>query len=253
MRIPGELEKCRLYIESHAVENGKRKKRLPVGPCVTISRETGTNAEIVSEELVKFFKEKTKRKVPEWTIFDKNLIEKVLEDHRLPGTLKDLMEEDRVSFFSSIFNEMFSGLPGQWTLIRKTSETILHIASIGNSIIIGRGANVIASHLYNAFHVRLIAPLNERIKSFSDRHKVDYKSARAIIEQHDMCRTKYLSSVFNRRIDDPFLYHLVINTKGMDSKQVAATIGTAVINKFCRIPEKQTEKDWSWARSLSGF
>jgi hypothetical protein len=243
MRIPGELEKCRLYIESHAVENGKRKKRLPIGPCITISRETGTNARIVSEELVKFFKEKTRRNIPEWTIFDKNLIEKVLEDHRLPGTLKDLMEENKVSFFSSILNEMFSGLPGQWTLIHKTSETILQLASIGNSVIIGRGANVIASHLNNTFHVRLMAPLNERIRNFSERHKVDYKSARSIIEKHDICRMKYLSSVFNRRIDDPFLYHLVINTKGMDSKQVAAIIGTAVVNKFAKILERQTEKD----------
>jgi len=87
MRIPGELEKCRLYIESHAVENGKRR-RLPPGPCITISRETGTNAEIVSEELIKFFRGKTKKSSPEWAIFDKNLITKVLADHHLPCFLK---------------------------------------------------------------------------------------------------------------------------------------------------------------------
>jgi Cytidylate kinase-like family len=242
MRILGELEKCRLYIESHAVKNGIKKKGFPPGPCITISRETGTSAKLVCEELVSFFNEKeTVKSSPDWTIFDKNLIEKVLDDHHLPNTLKDLMEEEKISFFSSMLNEMFSGLPGQWVLIHKTSETILRLASLGYSIIIGRGANVITSHLTNTFHVRLIAPLNERIKNFAGRYCIDYKSAQVIIEQHDLCRKKYLYSVFNRKIDDPFLYNLVINTKGMDSKQVASIIGSAVIHKFPKVVKKQTE------------
>ncbi|OGU33324.1 MAG: hypothetical protein A2057_14350 [Ignavibacteria bacterium GWA2_35_9] len=238
MRIPGELEKCRLYIESHAVKNGIGKKRLPPGPCITFSRETGTSAKLVCEELIKFFNENIKQDSPEWTIFDRNLIEKVLEDHYLPTTLKNLMEEDKVSFFSSMLNEMFSGQPGQWTLIHKTSETVLQLASLGYSMIIGRGANVITSHLNNTFHVRLIAPLNERIKNFAERYNIDFQNARMIIEQHDTRRKKYLHSVFNRRIDDPFLYHLVINTRGMNCKQVASIIGSAVIDKF-KMHERQ--------------
>ena len=242
MRILGELEKCRLYIESHTVNNGMKKKRFPPGPCITVSRETGTSAKLVCEELIKFFDEKNiGLNLPQWTIFDKNLIEKVLDDHNLPVTLKELMAEEKVSFFSSMLNEMFSGLPGQWTLIHKTSETVLRLASLGYSIIIGRGANVITSHLNNTFHVRLIAPLNERIKNFAGRYCIDYKSAQTIVEQHDLCRKKYLYSIFNRKIDDPFLYNLVINTKGMDSKQVASIIGSAVIDKFPKVLKRQTE------------
>jgi hypothetical protein len=232
MRIPGELEKCRLYIESHSKENGIGKKRLHSGPCITISRETGTSAKLVSEELVKFFNENIIENSPDWTIFDKNLIEKVLEDHHLPGTLRDLMEENKISYFSSMLNEMLSGLPGQWTLIRKTSETILQLASLGYAIIIGRGANIITSHLNNAFHVRLVAPLSDRIKNFAELHGIDFKNARTIIMQHDICRMKYLYSVFNRKIDDPFLYNLVINTKGLSNMQVAGIIGSSVVNKF---------------------
>lgn len=251
-RIPGELEKCRIYIETHAAEEGKRKRKLPPGPCITISRETGTNAKPVSEELVKYFAENTGQSTPEWTIFDKNLIEKVLEDHNLPATLKELMEESKVSFFSAVLNEMLSGLPGQWTLIRKTSETILQLASLGNSIIIGRGANVITSHLSNSFHVRLIAPLTERIKNFAKRHNLDYNRAQAVIRQHDESRRKYLKSVFNKKIDDPFLYHLVINTQGMDNGQVAAIIGSSVLNKFPRLFERQTG-NMEWSNNILSF
>ena len=242
MRILGELEKCRLYIESHAVNNGMKKKGFPTGPCITVSRETGTSAKLVCEELIKFFNEKNvAQDSPEWTIFDKNLIEKVLDDHKLPDALKELMAEEKISFFSSMLNEMFSGLPGQWTLIHKTSETVLRLASLGYSIIIGRGGNVITSHLNNTFHVRLIAPLNERIKNFAGRYCLDYKSAQTIVEQHDQRRKKYLYSVFNRKIDDPFSYNLVINTRGMEPKQVASIIGSAVIDKFPKMLKRKTD------------
>lgn len=106
MIVLGELEKCRRYIESHPKEKNRNKRSFHVGPCITISRETGTCARCVSEELVKFFRHKVGDAKPGWNIFDKNLIEKVLEDYNFPETLKNLLEEDKVSFFSSMLNEM---------------------------------------------------------------------------------------------------------------------------------------------------
>jgi len=228
----GELEKCRQYIESHSTEKKLNNRKFPVGPCITISRETGTCARCISEELIKFFQRKSSENEPLWTILDKNLIEKVLADHQLPGVLEKLMEEDKVSFFASMINEMFSGLPGQWTLIRKQSETIFHVASLGKVIIIGRGANLITQNLSNAFHVRLIAPINERIKNFAEVHGLDFKKAKLIVEQHDTSRMKYIHTVFNKRIDDPSLYHIVMNTKELTYKQIANIIGSVIIERF---------------------
>jgi hypothetical protein len=232
MLILGGLEKCRRYIESHSHERKLNNRKFPAGPCITISRETGTCAKCVSEELIKFFQGKSKENKSHWTIFDKNLIEKVLTDHQLPGFLEKLMGENKISFFASMLNEMLSGLPGQWTLIRKQSETILQVAALGSVIIIGRGANIITQNLSNAFHVRLIAPLNERIKTFAEVHRLDFKKAKSIVEQHDTCRMKYVYTVFNRKIDDPSLYHIVINTKRLTFKQIANTIGLVIIERF---------------------
>lgn len=225
----GELEKSRRYIEARYKE--KNNIDYPVGPCITISRETGTCAKCISEELVKFLNRKSYVKEPEWTIFDKNLIDKVIEDHNLPGVLKSLMVEEKVSFFASMINEMLSGLPGQWTLIQKQMETILHLASIGNVIFIGRGAHIIIQELPHSFHVRLVAPFAERIKKFAELHKIDLGKARTIVEQHDVSRSKYIQTVFNRKPDDTSLFNLVINTKGLTFRQIAKLIGTAVIER----------------------
>ncbi len=232
MLVTDQLEKCRQYIESRSNEEKLNNRKFPIGPCITISRETGTCAKCISEEIINFFNNRINENETNWTIFDKNLIEKVLEDHKLPSVLAKLMEEDKVSFFATMLNEMFSGLPGQWTLIRKQGETILQVGSLGNVIIIGRGANIVTQKLSNAFHIRFIAPLNERIKNFAEAHHLDLKKAKTLVEQHDACRMKYIYTVFNKKIDDPSLYHIVINTKGLTYKQIGNFIGSTIIEKF---------------------
>ena len=73
------LEKVRLYIEAHTKlsEEAKIKMRkLNPGPAITISRETGIGAEVISEKLIQYFKKHSKDNLSEWAYFDKNLIKK---------------------------------------------------------------------------------------------------------------------------------------------------------------------------------
>ncbi|RPI74343.1 MAG: cytidylate kinase-like family protein [Ignavibacteriales bacterium] len=228
----GELEKCRRYIESHSGEKMNYSRQFPAGPCITISRETGTCAKCISEELIKFFTDRSYEDKPGWTLLDKNIIAKVLEEYNLPGVLEKLMEEEKISFFGSFLNEMFSGLPGQWTLIKKESETILRAAYMGNVIIIGRGANIVTQNLSNSFHIRLVAPLNERVKKFAEIYKLDPVKAREIIEHQDSSRMKYISTVFNKKIDDPGLYNLILNIKGLSNREIAEILGSVILKKF---------------------
>jgi cytidylate kinase len=235
MKILGELEKCRLYIESLSKtvdENGKIIRKPEKGPSITISRETGTSAKNVGEKVITFLEKYRKENAPPWAICDKNIIEKVLDDYHLPKALTDLAEEDKYSHVNITLNELFVGHTAGWTLYYRISRTILQLAELGNIIIIGRGANVITSKLTNSFHVRLIAPLEERIKRFSEIYNLDKKTAVEIIEEHDNSRKKYLKSIFNKKIDDPFLYHLVVNTSKLSPEDIAFIISEAVLKKF---------------------
>ena len=56
MLISGALEKARLYIETHTREKESNKwGKFEKGPCITISRETGAGADIISNKLVEIF------------------------------------------------------------------------------------------------------------------------------------------------------------------------------------------------------
>ena len=56
-------------------------------------------------------------------VFDRNLVEQVLEDHNLPSYLPRVMPEDRVSDLTDMLHQMFGIHPPFWTLVRQTAGT----------------------------------------------------------------------------------------------------------------------------------
>lgn len=233
MLVSGALEKARLYIQTHSKEKEADKKgKFEKGPCITISRETGAGADVISKKLAEILQKFKKDKLPDWTIFDKNLIERVLEDHHLPKMLSDVFDERKYSSMISFASELLAGQPSIHTLVHKTTQTILSLAEIGNVVIIGRGANIVTAHLSNAFHVRLVAPFEDRIKYVQQNCGYDYKKATEFLKKDDQERKEYIRTYFHKQIDDPLLYHLTINTSRFNFVHSAELIANAVIAKF---------------------
>jgi len=229
MHIKGGFEKAKEYIESHSrLGNDK----IPQGPCITISRETGAGSDLVSEYLIDFFKEKSKIMNIDWSVFDRNLIEKVIEDHNLPGTLNDYFSEEKKSKFASMINELFGVHPPLWSILQKTSSTILNLAQVGYVIIVGRGANIITAKLKNCIHIRLTANLEDRIHHVENHYSVGRKEAIEFIKKEDTNRRNYILTNFKKQIDDPSIYHLIINTSMLNHKETAEVIGTLAESRF---------------------
>jgi hypothetical protein len=228
MQVDGAFEKAKQYIQTHTFTSTVKKSG---EPCITISRETGSGADRVGDELIKFFHSFGK----EFIIFDKNLIDKILQDHDLPEKLKQYLEEEKHSPIKSIMNEVLGIHPPTEVLLRKISETIIKLAEMGNAIIVGRGANIITSKMKNTFHVRLIAPIDLRIKNMMTYYHMDLKEATEFVKKEDEKRRKYIQTHFYKEINDPTLYHLVINTQLLSNEEIAKLIGNAVVIKFPKL------------------
>ena len=126
-----------------------------------------------------------------WAVFDRNLVQKVLEDHHLPKRLARFMPEDRISEISDTMDELFGLHPPSWTLVHKTSETILHLAELGNVILIGRGAAVITRKLDYVFDVRLVGSVERRVQHLQEREQLSLKAARELVQREDLGRRRY--------------------------------------------------------------
>jgi len=243
MFIKGEFEKARQYIEIHSAHDPDKKYEFY--PCITISRETGAGSDIVSEKLIKFFDKYRRTEAPEWTIFDKNLIAKVLEDHHLPIHLQKFLIEDKFSEITSMINELLTGEPSARTMIKKEVQTIHQLCKTGNVIIIGRGANFITSKFKNSFHVRLVAPMEERIKRIEQLFNLSRKDAELYIRKDDIAKKSFVLTYFQQNVENPLLYHLVINTGDITHSEAAKIIGKAVIKRFSKVFPKDTLRELS--------
>jgi len=229
------LERCLTFINCHiqpprgqlpAYRNGEHRR------AITISRQAGSGAHIVAERLAELLQAQEPAGECPWTIFDKNLVEKVLEDHHLPSRLGKFMPEDKISEISDTMDELFGLHPSSWTLVHQTAESILHLAEVGHVIIIGRGAHIITNKLDYVFHVRLVGSLQNRAKYVQMRDpSLSEKAALDSVQQEDLGRRRYLRKYFHKDVDDPLLYHLVINTDIVPYQEAARVIAAAVAPK----------------------
>jgi len=204
------------------------------GPALTLSQETGTGAHEIAERVAGLLQETEPEGARTWTVFDRQLVEKVLEEHHLPATLAEKMPEDRRSYIDDVMDDLFGLRPPSWELVPKMVQTILHLADAGHVILIGHGAAVVTSRSPNVFHVRLIASLAKRIERVQREHNLTAEAAARFIEKEERGRRRYVRAHFHARLDDDLLYHVVVNTDRMPSADAATLIAEAARRFFPR-------------------
>ena len=217
------------FINSQLQPLGRSAARPELKRAVTISRQSGCGSHVLAEKLADYLQARTPKDAPPWTIFDRNLMEHVLAEHNLPAHIAKLMPEDRVTEIEDIMDELFGLRPGSWTLVEQTAETILHLAEVGNVILLGRGANIITAKSAGAVHVRLVASLESRIAHMQEFEQLTRKAAAERVRREDLGRRRYIRKYFQKDVDDPLLYHFVINTDFVPLDTVAQLIGERVL------------------------
>ena|SRR5580765_7228872 len=233
MNVQSGFERCQAFINCQMQPAGSADSPAKAGRrwrAVTISRQAGAGAHAVAARLAEYLQAAGGRDAKPWLVFDRNLTGKVLEEHDLPANLAKFMPEDRVSAIADTMEEFFGLHPPTWILVRETADTILHLAELGNVILIGRGANVVTSKLAHVFHVRLVGSLEKRIANVQANRQLTKDAALEFIRREDAGRRRYLKTYFHKNIDDPLLYHLIINTDSISPAKAAEIIGDAVLS-----------------------
>ena len=238
MNTQAGFEKCLTFINSQLQPPGKPRPPSKNGQrrAVVISRQSASGAHEVAGKLARYLQARPPNDGPPWTVFDRNLMEKVLADHHLPQRLARFIPEDRISEIDDIMAQLFGLRPPADVLVQQTSETILHLAELGNVILLGRGSAVITADLPHVFRVRLVAPLEKRIEYVRAFEGISREAARARIRQEDRGRKRYFKKYFREDNDDPLLYHLVINTGLVSLDDATRMIGEAVLNRSVARP-----------------
>lgn len=135
-----------------------------------------------------------------------------------------MTEDARLLPVEAIVEEVLGLHPASWTLVQHTTQTMLRLAGLGRTILVGRGGNVITARLPNVFHVRLVAPVATRIRHTAKYYHLSEAEAAKFVREQDQARRRYVRRYFNSEIDDPTLYNVTLNTGRMDFARAAEVI-----------------------------
>jgi cytidylate kinase len=222
-----DLDESRLYSNDllKGVSPSSNAPRWPApGPAITISNLIGSGAHELSGHLAELLQAEEPEGSPPWTVFDRQLVEKMLEEHHLPNRLAEVMPEDRRSYFDDIIDEAMGLRPPSWVLIPKLVQTVRHLAVNGHVIIIGRGASASTETMPNVFHVRLIASVPKRIERLRRHENISSDEAAKLIATRDRGQKRYVWTYLHTRVDDDLHYHMVLNTDRMPLPDAARLI-----------------------------
>ncbi len=109
-------------------------------------------------------------------------------------------------FFERFF---FSNL-GYATLFESLN---FELASRGNVIIIGRGAQIVLKDIPGVFKSRIVAPRDVRIKRVAQQQGATYEEAAYFVDRYDTQRRALIRTLFDQDLKDWDLYDLILNTK----------------------------------------
>lgn len=192
-------------------------------PVITISRQMGSWGTEIAHLLSKDFKCKC---------LDKESLEEAFDEF---GISKDSVER---------FDEK---KPGFWDLFTTDKARYLHFmksaifefAREGNGVILGRGGQILLAELPGVLHVRIIAPIEERIKRIKDQFNCDEIQAENLIQHNDHERNGFYKFFFSENWENSSLYNLVINTGAFSVKTSVQIIKDII--KSDEFTAKQTE------------
>jgi cytidylate kinase len=185
-----------------------------------------------------------------WELVDHEIVAQVAERLGISVHEADARDEHSESFFARMLRtiQVTLGRPptnpaplavpvGELQAVyHSTLATLVRAAAEqGHVIIIGRGSQVVLASRRDVLHVRIVAPLDERIEYVARREGVSLVEAELRIRRKDRDRIHYLRTQYHQQSDDPLLYDLVVNTAVLDLDSVVQLVETALATKAARV------------------
>lgn len=224
------------YLESFA------RSELPVGepkpgrrPFVTISRQAGAGGRTLAYALAAALERETEPLWRDWKIFDQELCRKVAEDETLRVSLESLLSEDYLTPMGDFMAQLVAGASPQEAVVRRVFKTIRTLACAGKAILVGRAGCLVTKGLPAGVHVRLVAPLEWRVRRVERQLGLVREEARREARRQDESRALLFRARFHRDIDDPLLYDAVFDAERACFDEIAAAVVALVKARAAKI------------------
>ncbi|SHE41245.1 Cytidylate kinase [Mariniphaga anaerophila] len=205
------------------------KNKLP-GPLITISREVGCNGVKLAHKMTD--KLNSRHLGPEWKVLSKEVFfQSAKELDMEPEKVKRVFMYSDTYGFNDILNAFGTKkFKSEKKVIKTVNEVICTFAKEGFCIIVGRAAHIIAHDIKNALHLRLLAPLEYRIKTIIDNNHLNREEAIEFINKVERERKAFRKAI-RQESPETDLFDLCINRASFNDEEAIDLIVTAAEKK----------------------
>lgn len=170
----------------------------------------------------------------------------------------EVLEEaaESLGISGETFRGKYETAPGLWARLTKEREKyILAIQTAlaewctrGDLVYHGLSGQFLLKRIPGVFRVRLVAPMELRIRAFLDTQPLMSKSqAQEFIQNVDQERSRWCRLMFGADVADPFNYDLTVNLKRLTLESACATIAEAVTQPRYQITDEVEAEIFAFA------
>ena len=113
---------------------------------------------------------------------------------------------------------------GEGHFVRITRLLVEEFAAEGRCVVVGRASAAVLARAEDTLHVRIVAPVEFRVRRAVELFELSAEEARERVETTDANRIRYHREYYHRDSNDPANYDLVINTERLGIDGAAGVV-----------------------------
>ena len=199
----------------------------PAVPFVTISRQAGARGNTFARRLADRLNERDPGPPP-WTVWDRELVEKVVAEQGIPEGLVESLETPGrpwlEQFLAGLSDADRASILDEPMVYRRVARTIRGLARAGKTIIVGRGGVYSAADLPGGVHVRLVAPFDQRVAHLAELRDLPAAQAAAEVRRLDHDRDAFHRRHCRGNAPLPEIFTITLNVAAMSDEQMVECV-----------------------------
>jgi cytidylate kinase len=181
---------------------------------ITVSREYGAGGAEVARLLAEALG---------WEVLDRELLHQAAAVEHVPDADLERLDEKALSLA-----DRFRLHPPHQKYLHGLTEAARAAAARGNVVLVGRGTRQLLGDLPGAFHLRLVAPRDWRVRRMAGREGWSAEEALARCVAVDRTRERFTRYFFGKEAAQPAQYDLVVNTGRVALDDAAVCVAALV-------------------------
>jgi cytidylate kinase len=199
---------------------------VPAGLTIAISREAGARGATIAK--------RAGEKLG-WEVYSQDMLEYGAQNASLRQDVLDKLPQIAAEWIEQNLQQLLEqpNLSHNPNIV-DLARLVLSLGAQGNVILLGRGAGFLLPGR-STLHVRLVAPLQDRIAYMSQWLRLTEEEAADQVRKRDHRRTDFLATHFHRKPNDVHVFDMILNTSMFGEERCADLIAAAAKAKMSAI------------------